>query len=181
MAELTVVRRYARALFDTAVKSNALEQVEEDLKGVDAIMRTVPTLRRALGAPTIATSRKKQLLEQAFGTRVGALTLRFMTLAVDRRRQDILREIYPEFHRLANAARNILPVQVQSAVAMTDAERDELTAALAQKTGKKIQLSVDIEPELIGGMIVRMGDTIIDGSVKSKLEQLHRKLAATLY
>jgi F-type H+-transporting ATPase subunit delta len=178
MAELAVVRRYARALFDTAVKSNALDRVEEDLKGVHQIFRSVPTIGRALGAPTIAASRKKQLMEQAFGQRVSPLTLRFLTLALDRRRQDILRDIYPEFVRLANQARNILPVTVQSAVPLTDPERDQLVQSLAARTGKTIRLSVDVEPALIGGMIVRMGDTVIDGSVRSKLQQLHQRLAA---
>lgn len=179
MAELSVVRRYARALFDTAVKSNTLDQVEEDLKAVHQIFRTVPMISRALGAPTIAAGRKKELLQQAFGERVSPLTLRFLTLALDRRRQDIIRDIYPEFVRLANQSRNILPVTVQSAVPLTDAERDELGRSLAERTGKTVRITLDVEPELIGGMIVRMGDTVIDGSVKSRLEQLHQRLAAS--
>lgn len=179
MAELAVVRRYARALFDSAVKAGSLDQVESDLKGVDQVFATVPQISRALGAPTIAASRKKELLKQAFGQRIGPLTLRFLEVALDRRRQEIFRDIYPEFQRLANEARGIVPVQVQSAVALTDAEREQLGVALSQRTGKRIQLFVNVEPGLLGGMIVRMGDVVIDGSVRTKLEQLHQRLSAS--
>lgn len=179
MAELAVVRRYARALFDTAAKAGALDQVEQDLKGVHQVFATVPQLSRALGAPTIAASRKKDLLRNAFEQRVSALTLRFLELALTRRRQDIFRSIYPEFQRLANAARGIVPVRVQAAVPLTDAEREQLGTALAQRTGKRIQLEVDVEPALLGGLVVRMGDVVIDGSVRTKLEQLHQRLSAS--
>ena len=178
MAELSVVRRYARALFDTAMKAGSLDQVEEDLRGIDQTFRGVPRLGRALGAPTIAASRKKELLEQAFSQRVSPLTLRFLTLALTRRRQDIFLDIYAEFRRLANDARGIVPVKVQTAVALTDAERDQLATALAKRTGKQVRLEVDVEPELIGGMIVRMGDNILDGSIRSKLRRLHQRLGS---
>src|SRR4051812_47919934 len=115
MAELSVVRRYARALFDTANRSGMVEQVEEDLKAVDQVLRTVPRMQRALRAPTISTSRKQALLDRAFTSRVGPLTMRFLKLVVDRRREEILADAYQEFRRLADEYRNILAVHVTSA------------------------------------------------------------------
>src|SRR5437879_4586529 len=116
MAELAVVRRYARALFDTASGRGSVAQVEADLQTIDQILRTVPHLERVLRAPTIAGVRKKALLQSAFGSRVDPLTARFLDLAIDRKREEILTEIYPEFRRLADAARNVLPVEVAAAV-----------------------------------------------------------------
>src|SRR5687767_1870941 len=110
MAELAVVRRYARALFDTANRAGSVEQVEEDLKTVDQVLRSVPRLGRVLRAPTIPKERKKELLRSTFGTRVNPLALRFLGLVIDRRREDVLTDMYAEFQRLANEARNILPV-----------------------------------------------------------------------
>jgi F-type H+-transporting ATPase subunit delta len=176
MAELSVVRRYARALFDTAQRSQSIQQVEDDLKGVDQTLRGMPQLQRILRAPTIAGPRKRELAEKVFGTRVSPLTLRFVTLVIDRRRESVLSQVYPEFRRLANAARNLLPVEVTSAVPLTDPERDALVKSLTARTGKSIQLQASVDPELLGGMVVRMGDTIIDGSVRAKLRQLRAHL-----
>jgi F-type H+-transporting ATPase subunit delta len=178
MAELAVVRRYARALFDSANRSGGVDQVEEDLKAVDQVLRQVPRLQSVLRAPTITATRKKHLLAHAFGTRVGPLTMRFLTLVVERRRQDVLTDVYAEFLRLANALRNILPVEVTSATPLTDAERDALARSLAKRTGKQIVLQVDIDPALMGGVVIRMGDTVIDGSVRTRLAQLRERLLA---
>jgi F-type H+-transporting ATPase subunit delta len=178
MAELSVVRRYARALFDTAQRSGTVEQVQDDLKAVDEVLRSAPRLQRALRAPVIQASRKNELLEHAFGARIGPLTLRFLKLAVQRRREDILSDVYLEFQRLANQARGIQPVDVVAAVPLTDAERDQLAASLHQRTGKQIVLQVSIDPSLVGGMILRMGDTILDGSIRTRLEQLRTRLLA---
>jgi F-type H+-transporting ATPase subunit delta len=176
MAELSVVRRYTRALFAAAGKAGSVDQVEEDLKGVDHILRTVPTLPRALGAPTISAGRKREVVQHAFEGRIAPLTLRFLLLTLDRRREDILKDVYAEFQRLANEARNILPVEVMAAVPLTDQEQEGLANALSGRTGKTIRLEVTITPELLGGLVVRMGDTILDGSVQSRLEQLHHRL-----
>jgi len=176
MAELAVVRRYARALFDTAQRAGVVDQVEDDLRGVDRVFHEAPRLPRALGAPTISADRKKDLLRQAFGEAVQPLTLRFLLLTLNRRRQDILGHVYPEYRRLANEARNILPVEVSAAVPLDAEQQAQLSAALARRTGKTIRLEVKHTPELIGGLIVRMGDTILDGSVKNKLGQLHDRL-----
>ncbi len=178
MAELAVVRRYARALFDTAVRKEAVESVEQDLKVVDQVVRQLPQLQRAFRAPAVSDAQKRALLHRAFEGRVGPLSLRFLDLLVDRGREDVLRDIYSEFHQLANTRRNILPVQVTAAVPLTDAEREALARSLSQRTGKSINLLVQIDPSLGGGIIVRMGDTILDGSVRTRLRLLHERLMA---
>jgi len=178
MAELAVVRRYANALFSAASAAGNVDQVENELGAVHQVLRTVPRLQKVLQAPTIAGERKKALLKTAFAGQVGPLTARFLDLVVDRRRESILRDIHTEFHRLANSARNILPVGVISATPLTDAEQDALAAALARRTGKRVVLRVEIDPQILGGLMLRMGDTVIDGSVRSRLEQLRTRLLA---
>lgn len=176
MAELAVVRRYAHALFGTATRAGSVDQVESDLGAIHEVLRTVPRLQRVLQAPTIPGEKKKALLKTAFGAQVGPLTARFLDLVVDRRREGILTNIHAEFHRLANEANNILPVGVISATPLTDAESDALAAALAKRTGKRVVLKVEVQPEILGGLVLRMGDTVIDGSVRSRLEQLRTRL-----
>ena len=101
--------------------------------------------------------------------------MRFFNLILNRRRADVLLDVYPEFHRLANELRNILPVEVTSAVPLTDAERDALGMALARRTGKRIVLQLAIDPAPMAGVVLRMGDRIIDGSVRSRLAQLRNR------
>jgi F-type H+-transporting ATPase subunit delta len=176
MAELAVVRRYARALIEAASQAQQVDAVEEDLRSIDQIFRAVPRLQRALQAPTVPDSRKRVLVDQAFGNRIGPLALRFLRLAINHDREAILPHIYAEYHRMANELRNLLPVEVTAAVPLTDPERDALAVALAQRTGKRIELRMAIDPSLLGGLVLRMGDTIIDGSVRAKLEQLRTQL-----
>src|SRR4051812_41551563 len=115
MAELSVVRRYARALFDTAKRAGTVDQVEEDLHGIHELLGSVPRLERTLRAPTVSAQSKKTLLQRAFQGRVSDLTLRFLNLVLDRRREEILSAVYTEFHRLANDWRNIVVVEVTAA------------------------------------------------------------------
>lgn len=178
MAELAVVRRYVRALFETALRSRGVDQVEDDLKAFEQIRRSVPALERVLRAPTIPTQRKRELVRHTFTDRVGPLTLRFLTLVIDRRREAILPDVYAEFQRLANAHRNIMTVEVTAATPLTDAERASLSGALARRTGKQVILQVHLDPELLGGVVLRMGDTILDGSVRTRLAQLKSRLLA---
>jgi F-type H+-transporting ATPase subunit delta len=176
MAELAVVRRYARALFDTAHTSGSVEQVEQDLKTVDETLRTVPQLDTVLKAPTVSVARKKTLLDYTFGGKVSPLTMRFLQLVIERRREGVLRDIYADFLRLANELRNILPVQVTAATPLTDQERVDLAAALTRRTGKQVVLQVSTDPALMGGVVLRLGDTIIDGSIRTRLAQLRSQL-----
>lgn len=176
MAEISVARRYVRALFDAAIRAQAIDQVEADLKAVDQILRAVPRLGRVLHAPTIAGPRKRALLDTAFSGRVGDLTLRFLHLVVDRRREDALPELYNEFRALADQHRGIVSVEVTSAVPLSDAEREALAQSLSRRTSKKVQLVVQVDEALIGGLQLRMGDTIVDGSVRTRLARLRERL-----
>lgn len=177
MIDLTVVRRYARALFDTAVKSaDAIDTVEGDLQRVDQALRTVPRLDRALRAPTVGRERKKALLQTAFGDQVSPLTAKFLSVVVQHGREEVLTGIYSEYQRLANEHRSILAVDVTAAVPLSDEQLAELARALEARTGKRIRLREFTEPSLMGGLVLRMGDTILDGSVRSRLERLHEQL-----
>jgi len=176
MAELAVVRRYAQALFDTAHRAGVVDQIESDLKAVDQVLRATPRFPRVLRAPTISIDQKKTLVQQVFGDRVSPLAARFLSLVVERRREAILSDVSSEFSRLANEQRNILAVQVTAATPLTDQERDALAAALTRRTGKTVTLELNIDPQIMGGLLLRMGDTVIDGSVRNRLNQLRERL-----
>jgi F-type H+-transporting ATPase subunit delta len=178
MPELSVARRYAQALFDVAQRDGTVEKIEQDLDTIDAALRAEPMLQRVLRAPTIARDRKKALLQQIFGTGVTQLTMRFLNMLVDRRRESILTQINREFKQLSYRFRNILPVTVYVATRLTPEERQQLTRSLTAKTGKTVELSEEVDPSLMGGAMVRLGDTIIDGSVTGHLRRLRQQLLA---
>jgi F-type H+-transporting ATPase subunit delta len=177
MIDLSVVRRYARALFDMAKRSvEEMDAVENDLKRVDQALRSIPRLDNALRAPTVSSERKKSLLRTAFGDQVTPLTARFLQLVVERGREEVLTSIYAEYQRLANEHRNILAVDVSAAVPLSDEQLSELARSLEARTGKRIRIQEQTEPELLGGLVVRMGDTILDGSVRTRLRRLHEQM-----
>jgi F-type H+-transporting ATPase subunit delta len=176
MAESGIVRRYVRALFDIAHQREIVQQVGGDLDALAAVLKSTPQLGRVLRAPTIAPARKRQLLRTVFGGRMHELTQRFLDMIVEKRREAILADVPGEFRRLSYEVLNIQPAEVTSAAPLADDEREALRAALGRRTGKRIELQEAVDPALIGGAIVRIGDTILDGSVRGSLRRLRERL-----
>jgi F-type H+-transporting ATPase subunit delta len=179
MAAISVTRRYAQALFDTAQREGTIERIETDLETVDALLRVTPNLLRVLRAPTIGRDRKKDLLRKIFGEQVSALTLRFLNLVVDKRREAILPDVNREFRLLSYRSRNIQPVTVRAATRLTPEERAALQRALEARTGKNVEIQEEIDPTLLGGVVLRIGDTVIDGSVAGHLRRLRERMAGS--
>jgi F-type H+-transporting ATPase subunit delta len=178
MAHISIARRYVQALFSTALKGGTVERVETDLETIDALLRTEPRLLRVFRAPTISPEQKKGIAQRLFETQVSNLTLRFLFLLIDKRREAVLPVVNREFRRLSYAARGILPVTATVAQRLSPEERTSLIAALGQRTGKTVELSEEVDPGLIGGVVLRLGDTIIDGSVAGQLRRLRQQLLA---
>jgi F-type H+-transporting ATPase subunit delta len=176
VADVTIARRYAQALFATARKGGTLERVETDLETIDALIRTQPNLLRIMRAPTIPRAQKKELVRRLFESQISSLTLRFLHLLIDKRREATLPEVNREFRTLSDAARNVLPAVATVATHLTAEERTGLVQMLGQRTGKTIELQEELDPDLIGGVIVRLGDNIIDGSIAGQLRRLHQQL-----
>lgn len=176
-----VAGRYAQALFDIASEDKALKMVdsiEAELKGVKAILDENVELQRLLYHPQITAAAKKEFLDQLFKGKISEVTGNFLALLVDRRRETSFNDIVDEFVDLANANRGIVEANVTTAVELNDTEKGELSSILARLTGQKVQISYAVDPSIIGGVIVRMGDKIIDGSVKTRLTTLKDRLKA---
>jgi F-type H+-transporting ATPase subunit delta len=176
MADVSIARRYTQALFETARKTGTIERVETDLEMIDALMRTQPKLLRVLRAPTIGREQKKELVRRLFDKGISNLTLRFLYLLIDKRREALLPEINREFRALSYGARNILPVTATVATRLTPGERTRLTETLSRRTGKTVELAEELDPALVGGVVLRLGDTIIDGSIAGHLRRLRQQL-----
>jgi F-type H+-transporting ATPase subunit delta len=178
MREESVARRYAVALFYQALQTKTLEAVHRDLGTVARADDKVPELHVLLNQPLITEANKKAALNAGFGSTIGKPTLLFLNLLIDKRRIGLLPEIYAEFDRRVREHSNIALAEAISAVPLTPAEQKSLQASLEKRTGKKIELKTDVDPSLIGGVMVRIGDTVMDGTVKSQLERLREHLLA---
>jgi len=171
-----VARRYALALFQIAEEFKLLDQVEEELRVVKEVFDYNEDLRAVLGSPKLPRDKKKEILKAAFGS-LNQYVLNTMMLMIDAHREGELAGLADEFIGLANEAKGVATAVVYSIRPLSDEEKTGLSAAFAQKVGKKsLQIENIIDSDLLGGIRLRIGNRIYDGSLRGKLDRLERKL-----
>jgi F-type H+-transporting ATPase subunit delta len=174
-----VARRYAAAIFNAARRANAIPDVEQDLNDVRAMLEQYPEVLKALLAPRVPIERKTAVLDALISARLRHdLSRRFLVLMVNHGREGELPAAAAAFATLADQANNVVTASVRSAAALDDGQTQRLKAKLDGLTGKNTRLEVSTDPDLVGGLVVRIGDTVMDGSVRGYLEQIARKLSA---
>jgi F-type H+-transporting ATPase subunit delta len=178
MSDESIARRYAAALFGLAQKTGTVNTVDTDLTMVTDAYRTARQFRAILSDPNLAEGIKKTALNGVFKSRVSPTTLTFLNLLIDKRRVTLLPEIQQEFDRLALEVQNVARATAITAVALKPAEVKSLTTSLEARTGKKIELVTEVDPAVLGGVLVRIGDNVIDGTVRGNLERLRARLLA---
>lgn len=176
MLKGAVAGRYAEALYEIAVETKLVDQLEKELTAVVEIINGSDELKRVLFHPRIAAAEKKEVLDSLFKKHVSEITMHFLGLLVERNRELYLADITGYYTSLANKARGITDVEVTSAVDLTKEEKKRLTKAMEQCTGKQVRLSYKTDAGLLGGVVVRVGDKVIDGSVRTRLQALREQL-----
>lgn len=171
-----VAGRYAEALYEIAVREKLVDKLESELQAVVGVLKESDQLKKVLFHPRITAAEKKEVLANIYKDRISEIAMDFLSFVIDRQREIYLNDITEYFVGLANKARNVSDVNVTSAVELTEEEKKNLTAAMAGCTGKKVKLSYDVEPGLLGGVVVRFGDKVIDGSVRTRLQTLREHL-----
>ncbi len=168
-----VGRRYAHALFDLAEDNQALDVVREDLRALKQAYRESADLRRLLVSPTFSSEDKGRGLN-AIAEQAGfnGLTRKFIGLLAANRRASALMAVIDAFERLYDRRRGVVAATVTTAVALDDAQLQGVKAALRQALGKDPELSVAVDPTILGGLKVRVGSRLFDASLKTKLDQL---------
>ncbi len=165
--------RYAQALFDLAVETNALPVVEADLKALEAMRAASADLRVLLRSPQFSAEDKgKGLAAIAEKAELSDTTRKFLGLLAANRRTLALEDIIKSFHRLVAARRGAVSAQVVTAVPLTDAQTASLAAALRTALGKDPEIETRVDPAILGGVKVRVGSRLYDASLKSKLDSL---------
>lgn len=163
---------YAEALLAVARSESSLAEVEDELFRVARLLESNDELRTTLTDAQLPVSRRQQIVEDLLGGIANPTTTALVSMVVGTGRARDLPAIIDELVRLSAAEGNREVAEVRSAVDLTDDQKQRLSAALEAKTGKKVELKVIIDPTVLGGLVAQVGDTVIDGSVKTRLQQL---------
>ena len=176
MAELTTVARpYAEAAFELARERNALPVWSEMLRFATTIVAD-ERVTAALENPRLSTSDKESLLLSIAGDRISGDGRNFLRVLIEADRIELLPQIRVLFDLLKDDAENVAKAKIESALPLSPEQTAELTAALEKRFGKKVEATVSVNPALIGGARVTVGDSVIDGSVQAKLEAMRAQL-----
>ncbi|ABO51655.1 ATP synthase F1 subcomplex delta subunit [Desulforamulus reducens MI-1] len=171
-----VARRYAQALYEIAQEKNALEAMEQELKGVAEAIEGTRELQKVLYHPQVLPGEKKNLLKALFTDKVSDETLNFLGLVVDKRRENYIAGIAAEFSVLANEARGKVAAEVTTAIEIDEKQKQELVKVASRMAGKEVEPTFGVDPSLIGGVVVRIGSKVIDGSIKTRLATIKSRL-----
>jgi F-type H+-transporting ATPase subunit delta len=178
MAEpTTIARPYAEAAFALARAANALPVWSSMLRHASEVV-TDPAMARALDNPKFAAGDKESLILSVCGEWLDAMGRRFVHVLVEADRVAVLPEIAALFDELKNKEEGVATAQIDSAFPLTDPQVAELKAALEKRFGKKIEATVNVDPELVGGARITVGDTVIDASVRAQLQSMANQLRA---
>lgn len=177
MPHQTVVQRYAEALFQVAEAQGALEKVDQDLAAIAQILSDHPDMSRLWESSVVSTEDKKQIVKQLFEGKIEGITYNTLLLMFDKQRGDCVSALQQAFRKLFDAYRKRLKVNVKTVMPLAAETADELRRALAKATEREIELEATLDPDLIGGIVVTVGDKVIDNSLRGRLEALARTLA----
>ncbi|GCE25817.1 F0F1 ATP synthase subunit delta [Dictyobacter alpinus] len=175
MLKGAIARRYAGAIFEIARKQNTMDRTLEDVKSIAEVFAH-RKLAYLLREPKIPAQRKETALRQALAAKVLPTSLNLALLIVQRELVDVMPHIATEFEHLVLDYRNQAVAEVTTAAPIDDAQKDVVKRALEQKTGKSIIIQTRVDPSILGGVVARVGDEIIDGSVRNRLHVLQQQL-----
>ena len=169
-------KRYARAVFELALESNELDRWQQDLQTLATLVAD-DGFRNVMENPKVKAEDKDHLVQEALGTG-NPLALNLARLLVSRGIISIAGQIAEEYQRLLDEHHGVMKADVITAVPLEDADKVKLAGDIGEMVGKKIDLAAAVEPEILGGIIARVGGKLLDGSTRSRLAQLKRQLAS---
>ena len=174
MEEIAAV--YARSLFEVAQERNKLDTVRDELGTFADAVDANRELQTFFFSPYFSTAEKKDGLDRAVSG-ADPIVVNFLKLLIENHRTPAVFRVRRELDRLWREENKRLPVQVTSAVELDQATVTQIGDRIAQQTGQQIDLSASVEPDIIGGIIVRVGNSILDASIRNRLEQLRKQVA----
>jgi F-type H+-transporting ATPase subunit delta len=171
----SLARRYSQALFEIASETS-LDIIDNDLRELTKLVEENAEVKKVLLHPHISLSEKKSVMEKLLSKDFSETTRHFLYLLIDRKRESLLPFIQREFTRLADEARKVVEAKVASAVALSAPQLDDLKKAIGRMTGKDVRIISEVREELIGGVLIQIGDRVMDGTIAHALAKMREDL-----
>ena len=182
MTEESLATGYAQALFEVASERGGADDIENDLEGIKKLLETNREFRDILYHPSITKTDKKDIINKTIGRQCSSKWVRnLLYILIDKRREKILDFLPDVFKGVAGQIRGVVSVKVQTAFPLTGTRRVKLKENIEKLTKKKVELETEINKEIIGGMIIRIENNIIDGSITNHLKNLKKNLLKTAF
>lgn len=179
MLENAVARRYAQAFFALAQEKNMVDKFEAELKLVVEAINENPELKKVIDHQLVSPAEKIDVMQKLFNEEVSEFTVNLLNVVAEKYRATYIPGIYEEFVAYANKARNMVDAEVRSAVELKDGDIAAINTKLAEITGKSVRLQSVVDSGLVGGVVVRIGDKVMDGSLAGRLTRLKNNLLQT--
>ena len=180
MANLRIANRYAEALIATAEELHILKDVSNDLTVIQRIIKESHEFQLFLKSPVIKKEKKLEVFKATFGSSVQSLTIQFLSLLIEKEREDALTSIIEAFFQLQDEMLGIVHVHVKTAVKLSQQQTAQLKQRFETYSKKKVNIDLSLDKQLIGGFVACIGDTVFDGSVKQQLELLRKRFTEEL-
>lgn len=178
MRDQSIARNYAEAALVLAQRAGAADQWGAFLNGYADLVEQEPVVRKFLAAPQVSAEAKNAVLGKAFGPGVPAMLVKFLQKLVSNRRQMLLPEIALAYGNLRDEQEGRVHARVTVARAMSDADVQSMAAQLGKALGKSVVPHLTTDASILGGVVIRVGDTVMDGSVRKRLQLLRGKMLA---
>jgi len=174
---LSIARRYAKALLLIGKEDGQAETYKEELGGVAGLIMKEKTLEQAISNPLYDAAARKQVLQAVIEKlNLSGVMRTFLLLLFDKGRFGFLQSISELYHKFADELRGVINASLTSATALSEDTAEKIRIALSKMTGKEVTLTVEQEPSLIGGIVTRIGDLVLDGSIKTQLLNMRESL-----
>ena len=178
MSNIAVTGRYTKALLAAADERGALDRVEGDARALMELIAGSEELGAFLDDPLVHPGTKQDLFGSLFADKVDGVTLSFLRLLCDKRRERSLPDILAHFLEALDERRGVVTARVKAASEMSSDQQDRLAQRLSEHSGKQVRLEVDVDRGLRAGFVARLGDVVFDGSLDAQLGRLRRTLMA---
>ncbi len=181
MRPTRVANRYAKSLLQLAIQKNAIDEVYEDMNTISDAIVDSRDLDLLLKSPIIKSDKKGTILSQIFDGKISKLSTEFMNILVRKKRESILEVVADEFEILYKTHKDITVAEVRTATALDEALRAEIMQVVKKMAPNQVELKEIIDPEIIGGFIIKVGDKQVDASVLRKLTEYRKTFSKNPY
>lgn len=177
MSQIRIARRYANALIGIAQEKKELVRVGEDFRLIQDLTKESRDFQLFLKSPVISKDRKVSIFKEMFGNQIHAISLSFLEFLVEKGREAVLPMIISQFFAVMDENLGIVSIDVCAAVDLSKHQQAEIESRFARIARKKVRATYSVDKQLLGGFVVKVGDTMFDGSVKQQLRLLRERFA----